>query len=188
MRPVGISKGIMLGRVLQIMAESEPLQDVDFVLVAGHFLSRDENIFSLLTGEPESGAAGGAPGAGQAAAAARSAAAATAAAAAATAARDQHLSPSLAERLQGGGAPAQPAQPAQPARGHAHERAQEAGPAAYPAPHHHHHHHGGATVAGGVHAVAPHDLPFPVPPTFSFTCTVGRGLTSKAGWVHIRVW
>lgn len=181
-------------------AESVPVEDVDFVLVAGHFLSRDENIFSLLTGESEYNAVGSqnhASGNGKSGATRDQQAAM-----ASGAMKDQHLSPSLAERFQS--APPTKQQPQAIAASNGASRLPPEGEKETPSrpssrtgdaspfqgmsssitAHHHHHHHGGSTMPTGVHAVAPHDLPFHVPPAYSFTCTVGRGLSSKAGYMR----
>jgi len=50
-RPVGVSKGSSMERILQFMSAFRDLSDVDFVLVAGHFLARDENVFTLFEGQ-----------------------------------------------------------------------------------------------------------------------------------------
>ncbi|KAL0043722.1 hypothetical protein WJX82_000124 [Trebouxia sp. C0006] len=51
-RPVGISKGLAMQRLLLAMAERNGIEacDFDFVMVAGHFLARDENIFTFFEG------------------------------------------------------------------------------------------------------------------------------------------
>ncbi len=51
-RPVGVSKGLAMERVLAAMVELNGIQAVayDYVLVAGHFLTRDENVFTLFEG------------------------------------------------------------------------------------------------------------------------------------------
>ncbi|GAB4814718.1 hypothetical protein N2152v2_001764 [Parachlorella kessleri] len=51
-RPVGVSKGTSMERILHYMAMTGrvDLRQLDFVLVAGHFLARDENIFTLFEG------------------------------------------------------------------------------------------------------------------------------------------
>lgn len=49
-RPVGVSKGSSMAKLLQFMASSRNMSDIDFVLVAGHFLGRDENVFTLFEG------------------------------------------------------------------------------------------------------------------------------------------
>lgn len=50
-RPVGVSKGSSMAKLLQYMSTVKPMSDVDFTLVAGHFLGRDENAFTLFEGE-----------------------------------------------------------------------------------------------------------------------------------------
>ncbi|KAK9828321.1 hypothetical protein WJX74_008705 [Apatococcus lobatus] len=52
-RPVGISKGLAMQRIIAAMADREGLAGVefDFVMVAGHFLARDENIFTFFEGQ-----------------------------------------------------------------------------------------------------------------------------------------
>jgi trehalose 6-phosphate synthase/phosphatase len=54
-RPVGVSKGSSMERLLQVMAGAGDISDVDFVLVAGHFLARDENVFTLFEGQQPAG-------------------------------------------------------------------------------------------------------------------------------------
>ncbi|KAK9830458.1 hypothetical protein WJX72_011880 [[Myrmecia] bisecta] len=51
-RPVGISKGLAMARIISCMAERNGVfsVDYDFVLAAGHFLARDENIFTFFEG------------------------------------------------------------------------------------------------------------------------------------------
>ena len=51
-RPVGVSKGSSMERILQIMGTMHDVADVDYVMVAGHFLTRDENVFTLFEGAP----------------------------------------------------------------------------------------------------------------------------------------
>ena len=52
-RPVGISKGLAMSRIINAIAAREAHEAVqyDFVLVAGHFLVRDENIFTFFEGQ-----------------------------------------------------------------------------------------------------------------------------------------
>ncbi len=51
-RPVGVSKGSSMERVLVAMAAADAgAAAADFVLVAGHFLARDENVFTLFEGQ-----------------------------------------------------------------------------------------------------------------------------------------
>ena len=52
-RPVGISKGLAMSRIINVIAAREAHEAVqyDFVLVAGHFLVRDENIFTFFEGQ-----------------------------------------------------------------------------------------------------------------------------------------
>ncbi|BDA46931.1 probable alpha,alpha-trehalose-phosphate synthase [UDP-for [Coccomyxa sp. Obi] len=52
-RPVGISKGLAMSRIINSIAERVGHEAVqyDFVLVAGHFLARDENIFTFFEGQ-----------------------------------------------------------------------------------------------------------------------------------------
>jgi alpha,alpha-trehalose-phosphate synthase [UDP-forming] len=89
-RPVGVSKGLAVQRLIAAIAEAEgaaaaaaadgraspppptpPLTKFDFVLVAGHFLARDENVFTLFEGAlpsldavQEGGGGGGGSGGG----------------------------------------------------------------------------------------------------------------------------
>ncbi|KAL3135793.1 Trehalose-6-P synthase/phosphatase complex synthase subunit [Trebouxia sp. C0010 RCD-2024] len=51
-RPVGISKGLAMQRLILAMAERDSIEacDFEFVMVAGHFLARDENIFTFFEG------------------------------------------------------------------------------------------------------------------------------------------
>eukprot|EP00884_Botryococcus_braunii_P003352 jgi/Botrbrau1/13017/Bobra.0389s0014.1 len=51
-RPVGTSKGVSMQRVLRLKAQRDGPESVkfDFVFVAGHFLGRDENIFTYFQG------------------------------------------------------------------------------------------------------------------------------------------
>lgn len=60
-RPVGVSKGSSMERILMIMGTQHELSNTDFVLVAGHFLARDENVFTLFEGAAggEDGVVGG---------------------------------------------------------------------------------------------------------------------------------
>jgi trehalose-6-phosphatase len=50
-RPVGVSKGSSMERILQLMHTTHDISATDFVLVAGHFLARDENVFTLYEGQ-----------------------------------------------------------------------------------------------------------------------------------------
>lgn len=52
-RPVGISKGLAMSRIINAIAARGAQEAVryDFVLVAGHFLVRDENIFTFFEGQ-----------------------------------------------------------------------------------------------------------------------------------------
>lgn len=50
-RPVGVSKGSSMDRVLNFMAGQVDLSSTDFVMVAGHFLARDENVFTFFEGQ-----------------------------------------------------------------------------------------------------------------------------------------
>lgn len=52
-RPVGISKGLAMSRIVAAIVERSGAAAVqyDFVLVAGHFLARDENIFTFFEGQ-----------------------------------------------------------------------------------------------------------------------------------------
>jgi hypothetical protein len=52
-RPVGISKGLAMSGIINAIAERTGNDTVqfDFVLVAGHFLARDENIFTFFEGQ-----------------------------------------------------------------------------------------------------------------------------------------
>lgn len=58
-RPVGISKGSSMERILHVMAGAGSLDEVDFVFVGGHFLARDENIFTLFSGSGSGAQPGG---------------------------------------------------------------------------------------------------------------------------------
>lgn len=51
-RPVGISKGVAMQSILAAMVQADgPLAiEFDYVLVVGHFLTRDENIFTFFEG------------------------------------------------------------------------------------------------------------------------------------------
>ncbi|KAK9804133.1 hypothetical protein WJX73_003206 [Symbiochloris irregularis] len=51
-RPVGVSKGLAMQRFLQALAahDGPDAADFEFVLVAGHFLMRDENLFTFFEG------------------------------------------------------------------------------------------------------------------------------------------
>ena len=51
-RPVGLSKGASMAKVLRLMAEMGGVRDLgyDFVACIGHFLGRDEDIFTLFEG------------------------------------------------------------------------------------------------------------------------------------------
>ncbi|KFM22881.1 Alpha,alpha-trehalose-phosphate synthase [UDP-forming] 1 [Auxenochlorella protothecoides] len=116
-RPVGVSKGASLEKVLQYMADACDMASVNFVLAAGHFLQRDENLYALVSGETEGGLAPApAPAPSHAPAPGPAGVGAT---------RPQHhdpgalgpaghaLSPSLAARMgMGGGAAAAPVAPA----------------------------------------------------------------------------
>ncbi|PSC73982.1 Alpha,alpha-trehalose-phosphate synthase [UDP-forming] 1 [Micractinium conductrix] len=56
-RPVGVSKGALMEKILGYMAEHGRggVEQTEFVMVAGHFLARDENVFTLFEGgEPNS--------------------------------------------------------------------------------------------------------------------------------------
>lgn len=50
---MGISKGLAMSRIINSIAERVGMDAVqyDFVLVAGHFLARDENIFTFFEGQ-----------------------------------------------------------------------------------------------------------------------------------------
>ncbi|KAG7673541.1 hypothetical protein KSW81_006745 [Nannochloris sp. 'desiccata'] len=61
-RPVGVSKGSSMERILQLMHTAHDISSTDFVLVAGHFLARDENVFTLYEGQRSSPAGSGADG------------------------------------------------------------------------------------------------------------------------------
>eukprot|EP00245_Coleochaete_scutata_P003168 TRINITY_DN14557_c0_g1_i3.p1 TRINITY_DN14557_c0_g1~~TRINITY_DN14557_c0_g1_i3.p1 ORF type:complete len:329 (+),score=72.03 TRINITY_DN14557_c0_g1_i3:134-1120(+) len=51
-RPVGLSKGAAIERILGEIVNREPLEKpIDFVMVIGHFLSKDEDIYTFF--EPE---------------------------------------------------------------------------------------------------------------------------------------
>ena len=53
-RPVGVSKGSSMAKMLQYMssqsAAGKPMNEVDYVFIAGHFLGRDEDVFTLFEG------------------------------------------------------------------------------------------------------------------------------------------
>jgi trehalose 6-phosphate synthase/phosphatase len=59
-RPVGVSKGSSMERILQLMHTTHDISSTDFVLVAGHFLARDENVFTLYEGQKALPSGGGA--------------------------------------------------------------------------------------------------------------------------------
>ena len=50
---MGISKGLAMSRIINAIAARDAQESVqyDFVLVAGHFLVRDENIFTFFEGQ-----------------------------------------------------------------------------------------------------------------------------------------
>ena len=51
---MGISKGLAMSRIINVHRGSARRMDAvqyDFVLVAGHFLARDENIFTFFEGQ-----------------------------------------------------------------------------------------------------------------------------------------
>lgn len=52
-RPVGVSKGACLIYLLRRMAELDGLNSMafDFVVILGHFLRKDENIYTLFEGK-----------------------------------------------------------------------------------------------------------------------------------------
>lgn len=50
-RPVGVSKGSSMAKLLQYMSSTKPMIDIEYALVAGHFLGRDEDVFTLFEGE-----------------------------------------------------------------------------------------------------------------------------------------
>lgn len=51
-RPVGVAKGLSMEKILHTMTDMVPeIIQLDFVLVAGHFLARDENIFTFFRGQ-----------------------------------------------------------------------------------------------------------------------------------------
>ena len=52
-RPVSISKGMSMKRVMEIMCEIEevPSLDFEYVLCMGHFLQRDENLYTYFEGK-----------------------------------------------------------------------------------------------------------------------------------------
>lgn len=52
-RPVGVTKGLALQRLIEHMAQqySTASTAFDFALCVGHLLTRDENIYSLLEGQ-----------------------------------------------------------------------------------------------------------------------------------------
>ena len=155
-RPVGVSKGSSMERILQIMGGVAGVAETDFVLVAGHFLARDENIFTLFEGhryfpaggtghderDPALGILEEINGSSDLAALDR-------------------LPRSLNDE-DGGDAGGRAAAPAVGSRAAAAAAAEQSRRRA-PPPH-----------AG--HA----ELPFPLPPKHLFTCTVGRSMASKA--------
>lgn len=49
-RPVGVSKGSSMERILTVISNYRDISRVDFILVAGHFLARDENVFTFFEG------------------------------------------------------------------------------------------------------------------------------------------
>jgi len=50
-RPVGVSKGSSMAKLLQYMSSVKSMVDVEYAFVAGHFLGRDEDVFTLFEGE-----------------------------------------------------------------------------------------------------------------------------------------
>lgn len=52
-RPVGVTKGLALQRLIEYMAQQYGTTSTafDFALCVGHLLTRDENIYSLLEGQ-----------------------------------------------------------------------------------------------------------------------------------------
>ncbi|WPT11748.1 Alpha,alpha-trehalose-phosphate synthase [UDP-forming] 1 [Picochlorum sp. SENEW3] len=50
-RPVGVSKGSSMAKLLQYMSTVHSMANIDFAFVAGHFLGRDEDAFTLFEGE-----------------------------------------------------------------------------------------------------------------------------------------
>ena len=50
---MGVSKGLAMSRIINSIAErvGHGAVQFDFVLVAGHFLARDENIFTFFEGQ-----------------------------------------------------------------------------------------------------------------------------------------
>lgn len=50
-RPVGVTKGVTMERILSYIGKIHDLASIDFVLVAGHFLTRDESVFTLFEGK-----------------------------------------------------------------------------------------------------------------------------------------
>ncbi len=58
-RPVGVSKGSSMAKMLKYMSAQsppdKPMSEVDYVFIAGHFLGRDEDVFTLFEGEVDDG-------------------------------------------------------------------------------------------------------------------------------------
>lgn len=50
-RPVSVSKGASMARIMALMAERGIGQGFEYVLCMGHFLGRDENLFSFFEGK-----------------------------------------------------------------------------------------------------------------------------------------
>jgi len=54
-RPLGVTKGGAVQRIMEVIAQSKPQLKPDFVFCAGHFMHRDEDIFSYFHNESENG-------------------------------------------------------------------------------------------------------------------------------------
>ena len=143
-RPVGVSKGSSMERILQVMAAQRDVEDTDFVLVAGHFLTRDENVFTLYEGS--GGTGDGVEGGGPAALGILEE----------LSGGDLGSLDRLARTLSSGG---------EVVKREATTKSTSTG-----------------AGDGQKKRIGPGqpDLPFPLPPKYLFTCTVGRSMASKA--------
>lgn len=146
-RPVGVSKGSSMERILQLMGTIHDVAHTDFVLVAGHFLARDENVFTLFEGQSSYATASGyADTSGM-----------------------EASSLGILEELTGGDLTALDRYPRSiPPPDEEIPREDSTNSAgAGPDP-------SKRRTPGQI------ELPFPLPPKYLFTCTVGRNIASKA--------
>ncbi|KAL4855450.1 hypothetical protein ACK3TF_003986 [Chlorella vulgaris] len=202
-RPVGVSKGASMERLLQYMAGYEGANVTDFVFVGGHFLARDENVFTIFEGQE--------PGAGSAAAVQPRADALTTLLtqgldqlpAAITPGRSSRTATLTAsgsnlaalpegEALAAAAAQADGPGQQQAAAAAAAQQAQQAQQAAQPPPpgrqvpsradNGRQRGPGGLPRSGGSAHGSADDLPFKLPPKYLFTCTVGRSMASRASY------